>query len=479
MAQRAFAPTLLVTLVVLLALLASPGAPLAAGPEGQLTWAVHVSLAPTWFDPAETPGMITPYMVLYALHDALVKPMPGQPRAPSLAESWSVSKDGLRLRVRAAQGRALPQRRSGHRRGREVLASSAIAAPPSKTLKERVAAVETPGPEPRALPAQAALARLPDLLHRRHRRGLDRAARSTWRRSATRASRRRRSAPGPTSSSPSRRASSWSWRPSSSYWRKPPSVKRLVLQGDPRRVDPAGRAQARRGRHRRTRSAASWPRSCSGPPGLTLKPAVIQAPFWLYFPDQWDPKSPWHDRRVRLAASLAIDRPAINQALTLGYSRLTGSIIPDHRSSSTGSRPRPSTIPPARPRSSWPRPGYPNGFDAGEYYLRHLLREPAARRSLNYLQTVGIRAKLRPLRARGVLQRLRGQEVQEHRPGRRAARSATRPRASRPSWSPAAPTSTAATPTSTALFKEQAAELGPQAARGHAARASSSSCTRR
>jgi len=63
-----------------------PGRPaLAAGPEGQVTWAVHVSLAPTWFDPAETAGIITPFMVLYALHDALVKPMPGKAMAPSLA----------------------------------------------------------------------------------------------------------------------------------------------------------------------------------------------------------------------------------------------------------------------------------------------------------------------------------------------------------------------------------------------------------
>src|SRR2546429_1592272 len=66
-----------------------------AAPEGQLTWGVHVSLAPTWFDPAETPGVITPFMVLYALHDALVKPMPGNAMAPSLAESWSASRDGL------------------------------------------------------------------------------------------------------------------------------------------------------------------------------------------------------------------------------------------------------------------------------------------------------------------------------------------------------------------------------------------------
>ena len=35
---------------------------------------------------------------------------------------------------------------------------------------------------------------------------------------------------------------------------------------------------------------------------------------WLDFLDQWDPKSPWHDHRVRLAASLTIDRKSINHA---------------------------------------------------------------------------------------------------------------------------------------------------------------------
>src|SRR5437762_12499805 len=68
---------------------------LAAAPQGQLTWGMHTSLAPSWFDPAETPGIITPFMVLYALHDALMKPMPGQPMAASLAESWSASEDAL------------------------------------------------------------------------------------------------------------------------------------------------------------------------------------------------------------------------------------------------------------------------------------------------------------------------------------------------------------------------------------------------
>src|SRR6476659_883214 len=74
----------------------APGSPaFAEAPNGQLIWAVHVSLAPTWFDPAETPGMITPFMLLYALHDAMVKPMPGKADEPCLAEAWKAATDGL------------------------------------------------------------------------------------------------------------------------------------------------------------------------------------------------------------------------------------------------------------------------------------------------------------------------------------------------------------------------------------------------
>lgn len=59
------------------------------GPRGQMTWAIHVTTAPAWFDPAETQGIITPFMFLYALHDALVKPMPDGPRSPCLAtHTW-------------------------------------------------------------------------------------------------------------------------------------------------------------------------------------------------------------------------------------------------------------------------------------------------------------------------------------------------------------------------------------------------------
>src|SRR5438093_1352361 len=69
--------------------------PVAAAPEGTMTWGVHITLASRWLDPAETEGIITPFMVLYGLHDALVKPMPAGQQTPSLADSWTAGKDGL------------------------------------------------------------------------------------------------------------------------------------------------------------------------------------------------------------------------------------------------------------------------------------------------------------------------------------------------------------------------------------------------
>ena len=185
----------------------SPGSAGAAGPEGQLTWGVHVSLAPTWFDPAEMSGIITPYMVFYALHDALVKPMPGQPFAPSLAKSWSASDDGLVYEFVLREGVKFHN-------GEPVTAED-VKFSFERYRGRRQQGAEGPGRrgrDPRSatrpLQAQAALARLHDLLHQRHGRGLDRAEEVRGAGRRRRFQEGARSAPAPTSSSRSRRA--WS-----------------------------------------------------------------------------------------------------------------------------------------------------------------------------------------------------------------------------------------------------------------------------
>src|SRR5205085_12676764 len=84
---------LLFVAVVALGAAASPGA--AAAPSGRAVMAWHVTISPAWFDPSTAPPQITPFGLLYAIHDALVRPLPGQKVGNSLAESWTESADGL------------------------------------------------------------------------------------------------------------------------------------------------------------------------------------------------------------------------------------------------------------------------------------------------------------------------------------------------------------------------------------------------
>ena len=108
---------LVATILLAIASLAGSAA---AAPEGQVTWGVHVTLAPTWLDPAETPGIITPFMLMYALHDGMVKPMPDNVDGAGPRDVVDGLQGRSHLRLHAAEERPLPQRRPAHRRGREV-----------------------------------------------------------------------------------------------------------------------------------------------------------------------------------------------------------------------------------------------------------------------------------------------------------------------------------------------------------------------
>jgi peptide/nickel transport system substrate-binding protein len=374
---------------------ASPSAAAPEGradaPAGQMTWAVHVSLAPTWFDPAETSGIITPFMVLYALHDAVVKPLPGNAMAPSLAESWSMSPDGLVYEF-------VLRKNAKFHNGDPVTADDVkfsfdrYRGASAKPLKDSVAAIETPDPGrvrfrlKRAWPdfmafyigATGASWIVP-------RKYVEKVGDEGFKRA-------------PIGAGPYKFAS---YSPGielvveafDQYWRKVPNVKRLVLKSIP---DEATRLVAlKRGEVDvaygiRGALAEELRRS----PGLTLKPNVGQATFWINFPDQWDSKSPWHDRRVRLAASYAIDRNAMNQADALGHSRITWSIIPS--SFEFYWQPPGHSYDPAKAKQLLTEAGYPNGFDAGDYFCDAAIAyvgEPV----VNYLNSSGIRVKLRPI----------------------------------------------------------------------------------
>jgi peptide/nickel transport system substrate-binding protein len=378
---------LMICLTLALALLGA-GSPALAAPEGQMTWGVHITLAPTWFDPAETLGIITPFMVMYALHDALVKAMPGNPATPSLAESWQMSPDGrtydftLRKGVKFHNGDTMTAEdvKYSFERYRGTAA---------KMLKERVAVVETPSPLqirfrlknpwPDFLTFYTAASGAGWIVPKKY---LEKVGDDGFKKA-------------PIGAGPYKFVS---FNPGvelvmdafEGYWRKTPSVKRLVFKviGD----ETTRLAALKRGEVDVVYSIrGELAEELQKTPGLSLKPAVIQAAQWVAPLDQWDPKSPWHDRRVRLAANLAVDRKAINQAITLGYSRLTFSIIP-----STFDfywQPPAYAYDPAQAKKLLAEAGYANGFDAGDYYVDISYANVHEAVAGNF-QAVGIRSKL-------------------------------------------------------------------------------------
>jgi peptide/nickel transport system substrate-binding protein len=177
------------------------------------------------------------------------------------------------------------------------------------------------------------------------------------------------------------------------YWRKIPSVKRLVLKSVP---DVTTRlAMLKRGEVDVAYGlVGEIGEEVRRSPGLTLRPTPFVSTHWLVFVDQWDPKSPWHDRRVRLAANHAVDRHAVNQAENLGFSKITGSIIP--ASFDFYWQPPLHAHDPARAKQLLTEAGYPKGFDAGDFWCDAATSQ-YSEAVLNYLQAAGIRARLRPV----------------------------------------------------------------------------------
>ena len=73
-------------------------------PTGKVTYGWQTSFVPTWFDPLENPAVTSPYIVQYALHDAIIKPLPGNPHVPSLAESYEVAPDFMSATFKLREG---------------------------------------------------------------------------------------------------------------------------------------------------------------------------------------------------------------------------------------------------------------------------------------------------------------------------------------------------------------------------------------
>jgi peptide/nickel transport system substrate-binding protein len=302
-------------------------------------------------------------MVLYAIHDALVKPMPAGLNTPSLAESWTVSKDGLTYEFLLRKGIKFHN-------GDPVTADDVkftfdrYRGSGAKLLKDKVKDVQVVAPNRVRFVLKEAW---PDFMAFYGtsatgaawivpKKYIEKVGEDAYKKAPVGA--------GPYKVVSFKPGVELVLEAFDGYWRKTPSVKHLVMRSMPEEA---------------TREVAA---------------PLLYGIYWLDFPDQWDPKSPWHDQRVRQAASLAIDRQAINQAEMLGLGKLTGSFVPPSFDFALHLEPPP--FDPKRAKQLMNEAGYPNGFDAGDLTPLPPYASVAEAVASN-LQAVGIKTRVRTM----------------------------------------------------------------------------------
>jgi peptide/nickel transport system substrate-binding protein len=383
----------LAVVLVLAVLLPAPfTAALAAPPANTMVIGLHVTLVNRWLDPGGTEALITPFMVLYAIHDALTKPMPGNLLMPSLAESWSASKDGLTydfvLRKNAKFHNGDPVTAEDVKFTFERYKGAS-----ARLLKDKVKDVQVPAPNRVRFVLKEPW---PDFM-------------AFYGTSATGAAwivpKKYVEKVGddgfkqaPVGAGPYKVVS---FKPGvelvleafPQYWRKVPAVKHLVMRSIP---DESTRAAAVKTGEVDLAYlfGGAVAEELKRTPGVQIKAPLLYGMYWLDFLDRWDPKSPWHDRRVRLAASLAIDRNAINQAEMLGLGKPAGSFVPPEFDFAL--KIDPPAYDPKRAKQLLAEAGYPNGFEAGD--LTPLPPYTSLGEAVgNFLQEVGIRSHVRTM----------------------------------------------------------------------------------
>src|SRR5262245_18374265 len=279
---------------------------------GEMRWGLHVTLAARWLDPAETEAFSTPFMVMYALHDAMLKPMPAGLTTPSLAESWTESKDHLsytfvlRKGVRFHNGDPVTAEDVKFSWDRYKGASA-------KLLHDKVKEVVIVDPNQVRFVLKEPW---PDfitfygttasgagwIVPKKYVEKVGDVGFKT----------------APIGAGPYKVVS---FKPGvelvleafDGYWRKAPSIKRLVMRSMPEETTRAAALKA---------GEVDIVYLLTGPtaeavqktPGFKVVAPLLSGAFWLEMPDQWDPKSPWADKRVRMAADVAIDRQGLNKA---------------------------------------------------------------------------------------------------------------------------------------------------------------------
>ena len=378
--------------IALATLCAAASTPALAVPSDRAVIAWHVTISPSWFDPSTAPPQITPFGMLYAIHDALVRPYPGHKMGPSLAEFWSESPDGktyeFKLRAGLRFHNGAPITTEDVKFSFERYSGAA-----AKTLHEHVAQVEIVDPlvvrfhlnDPwpdfmtfygttasaaGIIVPKAYLTEVGEERFKKHPIGA-----------------------GPYKFVSQKPGVEVELEAFSEYWRRVPSINTLIMKSVP---EATTRAVMLRTGEADIAYALDGvdAEAIQKDPRLQVIASKHASIFWIEFTEQWDVKSPWHDKRLRLAVNLALDRKRINEAACLGFCPPAGVIVP--RVMDYALQVEAPPYDPEKAKQLLAEAGYPGGIDAGEFAAIPGF-PTAAEAVVNDLNAVGVRVRLRPM----------------------------------------------------------------------------------
>ncbi len=387
--RRAFVGSLIAAGPVLRATAALAADP---APAGRAVIAWHVTIPPAWFDPSTAPPQITPFGMLYAIHDALVRPYPGQKMGPSLAESWEASEDGLTYEFKLRPGLTFHNgdpvttddvkfsfdryKGAGATAFKQHVSSVEIVDP-------RVIRFHLKDPWPDFMTFYGTSASAAGLVV--PKKYLTQVGDDGFKKAPIGA--------GPYKFVSSKPGIEVVLGAFPGYWRHVPHIKTLVMRSVP---DATTRALMLKSGEADMAYALDGVDALGikSTPGLRVVATKHASIMWIEFTEQWDPKSPWHDKRLRLAVNYALDREGIDQAACLGFCPPAGVIVP--RVMEFALQVKPVPYDPQKAKQLLAEAGFPNGIDAGLFAAIPGF-PTVAEAVVNDLNAVGVRVKLKQM----------------------------------------------------------------------------------
>jgi peptide/nickel transport system substrate-binding protein len=365
-------------------------------PRGKLTVGQHFALDPGWLDPLEHIYALTQQTYDYLVHDALIKPMPQGEVTYSLAEHAEMTADFRKAAFRLRPGLKFhdgqPLTTADVKWTYENYKGSH-----AKIFREKLEQIQIVDDRTIVFQFKEPFLEFIEL----YNGGVSGIGwvipKHYYEKVGREAFKARPIGAGPYKFVSQQAGVQMEFEAWEEYWRRTPATKTIVVKGI---RDNAARLAAMQtgeldlafGMTGKVFSQVMADKNLRWVPNFT-------GPWWLMFPGYSEPDSPFHDKRVRQAVSLAINREFLVRQETDGVGKVWGNwISPENRDALKGDG-KDLPVPEfnvEKAKQLLVQAGFPNGFEF-EWFVPFVPYFDMGERIITDLRAVGIRGKLQSL----------------------------------------------------------------------------------